>query len=326
MAVSRVNGILVLLGLGLIIFSLTLGQYPIGYATLWQALWGAKSLSLMDGHILFDIRLPRILLAVCVGGLLAFCGAILQGVFHNPLVDPHVIGVSSGASFGGALAILLGLSTFWLMISAFSFGLLALMLIYALAYLFGKDNRLILILLGIVLSGIFASLVHLVQYLADSEETLPNIVFWLLGSFSKANWDKFLMLVVPLIIVGGRLYQVRWRINVLSLGDSEAKALGMSVSLFRYGILFFTALLVAIQVAISGSIGWIGLVVPHIGRMLVGSDHRHLLGTSFLVGAVIMLMVDNLARALSQGEIPLSIITALFGAPLFIFLLLKRNR
>lgn len=321
----KINLILMILLLVVGIFSLTLGQYPVGFAKIICSLTNQTHLTIVDKHILLDIRLPRVLLAIGVGGLLAFSGAILQGVFHNPLVDPHIIGVSSGAAFGGTLAILLGFSTFGLMLNTFFFGLLALALIYLLASLFGQSDRLMLILLGIVLSGIFAALVHLVQYLADTEEKLPNIVFWLLGSFSTANWQKLWLVWLPIVLFGGILYKLRWRINILSLGDIEAKALGLHVTPLRYGVLFLSTLLIASQVAVTGAVGWIGLVVPHIGRLLVGADHRKLLGTTFLAGAIIMLLVDDLARTLSQSEIPLSIITALFGAPLFIFLLAKNK-
>ncbi|VEJ09258.1 FecCD family ABC transporter permease [Actinobacillus delphinicola] len=321
----KINLILMILLLVVSMFSLTLGQYPVGFAKIICSFTSQTHLTAIDKHILLDIRLPRVLLAIGVGGLLAFSGAILQGVFHNPLVDPHIIGVSSGAAFGGTLAILLGFSTFGLMLNTFFFGLLALALIYLLASLFGQSDRLMLILLGIVLSGIFAALVHLVQYLADTEEKLPNIVFWLLGSFSTANWQKLGLVWIPIVIFGGVLYKLRWRINILSLGDIEAKALGLHVTPLRYCVLFLSALLIASQVAVTGAVGWIGLVVPHIGRLLVGADHRKLLGTTFLAGAIIMLLVDDLARTLSQSEIPLSIITALFGAPLFIFLLAKNK-
>ena len=236
----KINLALVVLLIVISFVSLGLGQYPIGCAKIILSLINQTQLNTTDVHIVLDIRLPRILLAVGVGGLLAFSGAILQGVFHNPLVDPHIIGVSSGAAFGGTLAILLGFSTLGLMLNTFLFGVLALFMIYVLANLFGQNDRLMLILLGIVLSGIFAALVHLVQYLADTEEKLPNIVFWLLGSFSTANWHKLWLVWLPLLVFGGVLYKLRWRINILSLGDIEAKALGLHVTALRYSILFLT--------------------------------------------------------------------------------------
>ncbi|BDM63459.1 ABC transporter permease [Shewanella sp. NFH-SH190041] len=322
---KMINIVLIIIMILIILFSLTLGQYPISYSQLALYGIGKQSLSPLDEHIIWSIRLPRIIMALGVGGALAYCGTILQGVFHNPLVDPHIIGVTSGAAFGGTLAILLGFSTFGLMSSTFFFGLLALVVIYILAEVLGKNDRLMLILLGIVLSGVFAALVNLIQYLADTEEKLPSIIFWLLGSFSTVNWHKVGLMWFPLCIVGSVLYRLRWRINILSLGDLEANALGINVSTLRYCILLLTAIIIAAQVAVSGSIGWIGLVVPHLARTLVGADHRRLLPTAFILGAIIMMIVDDIARTLSQAEIPLGIITALFGAPLFIILLAKER-
>ncbi|PSU87568.1 ABC transporter permease [Photobacterium kishitanii] len=320
------NIIAAIIVLVIAVFSLTLGQYPLTLSRLSYEFAHPFLTDSLPNHIVWSIRLPRIVIALCVGGCLAFSGAILQGVFHNPLVDPHIIGVSSGAAFGGTLAILFGLPAVLMMNSTFAFGLLALAVIYVLANLLGKNDRLILILLGIVLSGIFAALVNLVQYLADTEEKLPSIVFWLLGSFATANWHKVGLLLVPLILAGGILYRLRWRINILSLGDTEAKALGLSVARLRLWVLLLCAILIAAQVAVSGSIGWIGLVVPHLARTIVGADHRRLLPMSFWLGAGIMVIVDDIARTMSQAEIPLGIITALFGAPLFIFLLARERR
>lgn len=318
--------IAVIIVMMIMVFSLMLGQYPLSLSQLYHGFLHPFFNDDLANHILWSIRLPRIVIALCVGGCLAFSGAILQGVFHNPLVDPHIIGVSSGAAFGGTLAILLGFPTALMMGLTFVFGLLALVIIYVLANLLGKNDRLMLILLGIVLSGIFAALVNLVQYLADTEEKLPSIVFWLLGSFATANWHKVILLLVPLLLAGGVLYQLRWRINILSLGDSDARSLGVSVTRLRQWVLLLCAVLIAAQVAVSGSIGWIGLVVPHLARTIVGADHRRLLPMSFWMGAGIMVIVDDIARTISQAEIPLGIITALLGAPLFIFLLAKEKR
>ncbi|VFS42870.1 Probable ABC transporter permease protein HI_1471 [Serratia liquefaciens] len=241
-------------------------------------------------------------------------------MFQNPLVDPHIIGVTAGSAFGGTLAILLGVGSLLMMASTFFFGLVALGLIYALAALQGRDSTLGLILSGIILSGFFAALVSLMQYLADSEETLPNIVFWLLGSFATASWHKVLLMSLPLAVAAGALWKLRWRINLLALEERDARSLGVPVAALRRGVL------VAAQVAVSGSIAWMGLVVPHLARLLVGADHRRLLPTAFWLGAALMLVVDDLARTLTQAEIPIGIITALLGAPLFTVLLVQSRR
>ncbi|HBY6259077.1 TPA: iron ABC transporter permease [Klebsiella pneumoniae] len=202
----------------------------------------------------------------------------------------------------------------------------ALGLIYALAALQGRDSTLGLILSGIILSGFFAALVSLMQYLADSEETLPNIVFWLLGSFATASWHKVLLMSLPLAVAAGALWKLRWRINLLALEERDARSLGVPVAALRRGVLVCCAVLVAAQVAVSGSIAWMGLVVPHLARLLVGADHRRLLPTAFWLGAALMLVVDDLARTLTQAEIPIGIITALLGAPLFTVLLVQSRR
>ncbi|HBQ0727576.1 TPA: iron ABC transporter permease [Klebsiella pneumoniae] len=183
-----------------------------------------------------------------------------------------------------------------------------------------------LILSGIILSGFFAALVSLMQYLADSEETLPNIVFWLLGSFATASWHKVLLMSLPLALAAGVLWKLRWRINLLALEERDARSLGVPVAALRRGVLVCCAVLVAAQVAVSGSIAWMGLVVPHLARLLVGADHRRLLPTAFWLGAALMLVVDDLARTLTQAEIPIGIVTALLGAPLFTVLLVQSRR
>lgn len=311
-----------LLGVG----SLCLGHYPLSLGDVFYQLSHYSDTQGIANQVIWTVRLPRILMALLAGGALGLCGATLQGVFHNPLVDPHIIGVTSGSAFGGTLAILLGLDPWLMMGSTFSFGLAALILVYAIAALQGLENTLVLILSGIILSGFFAALVSLIQYQADTEETLPNIVFWLLGSFATANWHKVLMLTVPVSIAATILYQLRWRINLLSLNDKDAKALGVAVIPLRRSVLVCCAFLVAAQVSVSGSIAWVGLVIPHLARLLVGVDHRRLLPCAFWLGGGFMIAVDDIARTLMSAEIPLGIITALLGAPLFAFLLIQSSR
>jgi iron complex transport system permease protein len=314
--------LVLLLGIG----SLCLGQYPLSLGEVFHQLCHPLSTQGIASQVIWSVRLPRIFIALLAGGALGLCGATLQGVFHNPLVDPHIIGVTSGSAFGGTLAILLGLDPLLMMGSTFFFGMAALILVYAIAALQGRENALILILSGIILSGFFAALVSLIQYQADTEEVLPNIVFWLLGSFATANWHKVMMLVVPVTIAAAILFQLRWRINLLSLNDKDAKALGVNVVPLRRSVLVCCAFLVAAQVSVSGSIAWVGLVIPHLARLLVEVDHRRLLPTAFWMGGGFMIVVDDIARTLLQAEIPIGIITALLGAPLFTFLLVQSSR
>ncbi|HDS7115406.1 TPA: iron ABC transporter permease [Klebsiella aerogenes] len=308
------------------IASLCLGQYHLSLNEVFHELTHGAPGSGVAGQIVWSVRLPRVAMALLAGGSLGLCGATLQGVFHNPLVDPHIIGVTSGSAFGGTLAILLGLDIVSMMGCTFFFGLAALALVYLIATLQGRENTLALILSGIILSGFFAALVSLMQYLADTEETLPNIVFWLLGSFATANWHKVLSMALPVAVAAVILLKLRWRINLLALEDKDARGLGVSVVKLRRGVLVCCAVLVAAQVAVSGSIAWVGLVIPHLALLLVGADHRRLLPTAFWLGGAFMVVVDDLARTLTQAEIPIGIITALLGAPLFTLLLIQSQR
>lgn len=320
------HGSLILLTLVLVVASLCLGQYRLSVGEVITQLLHASSHEGAAGQIVWSVRLPRILMALLAGGALGLCGAVLQGVFQNPLVDPHIIGVTSGSAFGGTLAILLGFSPVLMIASTFSFGLAALILVWMIAALQGRENTLVLILSGIIMSGFFAALVSLMQYLADTEETLPNIVFWLLGSFATANWHKVTMLVIPVSLVTLVLMRLRWRINLLALEEKDALALGVPLRTLRRSVLVCCAILVSSQVAVSGSIAWVGLVIPHLARLLVGADHRRLLPVAFWIGGSFMIVVDNLARTLTQAEIPIGIITALLGAPVFAGLLIHNSR
>ncbi|MDR0409724.1 MAG: iron ABC transporter permease [Spirochaetaceae bacterium] len=306
--------------------SLGVGKFPLPPAAALKALFNPAAAPPAHSQVIWAIRVPRILTALIAGALLALSGAALQGVFHNPLVDPHVIGVSSGAAAGGTFAILLGAPYALMMASAFGAGMLALFLVYMLAGVFKRESNLILVLAGVILSGFFSALVSLMQYLADTETKLPSIVFWLMGSFATADWNK-LSLFAPLALAAAVvILRLRWRINVLSMGDKDAQTLGVKVKFAKWLILVMCAVSVAAQVAVSGSVGWIGLVIPHFARILAGVDHRGLLPAACALGGTFMILVDNIARTLTAAEIPLGIITALFGAPLFTLLLIKYAR
>jgi iron complex transport system permease protein len=271
------------------------------------------------------LRLPRIGLAAASGAALALAGAALQGAFRNPLVGPQIIGVSSGAAFGGALAILLGLGSAGLLLLANGFGLLAIVAVLALSRVDGRSPVLMLVLAGVVTGAFFTALVSLLTLIADPESELPAIVYWLMGSFASATYAKLGLMAVCLVLGGGLLLGLRFRLNLLSLGDEEASALGIAVEPTRWLILACVTLITAGSVAVAGVIGWIGLVVPHLARMIVGPDHRLLLPASALIGAGYTILIDDLARAATTAEIPLGILTAVVGAPAFA-LLLRRTR
>ncbi|MGZ5369189.1 FecCD family ABC transporter permease [Aeromicrobium sp.] len=315
---------------GVSIVALSVGRFPVPFPHVIRivgthVLTIEDSTSQVEQNVVWLVRVPRVLLALLVGGGLAIAGAALQAVFHNPLVSPEIIGVSSGASFGGALALLFGMGSFFLVSASFVFGLVALGLLFAVTLSRERTPILMVVLGGVVTGALFSALVSLVTYVADPYTTLPAIVFWLLGSLATATYAKVLIALVPILLGTAVLFLLRWRVNVLSLGDEDAAALGVRPGRLRWVILVSTSLIVAGAVAVSGVIGWVGLIIPHLARMWVGPDHRILLPISFLMGGAYLIVIDTLARTMTAGEIPLGVLTALFGAPAF-FILLRRNR
>jgi len=270
------------------------------------------------------VRLPRVLTAAIAGAGLSLCGAVLQGLFRNPLVGPQTIGVSSGAALGGVTAILFfGFDNF-VQIGAFVGAAAALLAVLAIHRSDSLSPILTLVLAGVVVSAFCGALVGLATYVADPETKLPDIVFWLLGSFASATWPKLSLLSVCTAVAGVVLLGMRWRINVLSLGDEDARSLGVNPARDRVILLTATCLAISAQVAVSGTIGWVGLVIPNLARLMVGADHRRLLPVSTLMGAVFLVVADTLARDLTAAEIPVGIVTAIVGTPVFAYLL-RRN-
>lgn len=277
----------------------------------------------MDERIVLLVRLPRVLLATLSGAALAVGGAALQGVFRNPLVSPQVLGISQGAAFGGALALLFGYAGIVLLGLAFVFGLSALILVGALARINGRTEVITVILSGMVIGALFGALVSIIQFIADPNTSLPAIVYWLMGSFATATWAR-LGLAIPGMAIGLIIvFALRYRLNLLALDDSEARSLGVNPDRERWYIFIAISLMTGTSVAVAGIVGWIGLVVPHAARILVGEDHRALIPASAIIGAAYLTFVDTLARTLTAAEIPLGVLTALIGAPVFGVLLRK---
>ena len=274
--------------------------------------------------ILLGIRLPRILLAAMVGAVLAVSGTGLQAVLRNPLVDPFILGISSGAAFGCALTIAVAP---WLpmALSAFFFGCLATALSWILAGGGGDRSRLNLVLAGVVVSALFNAMLSMIKFLAEPMK-LQAIVFWLMGSFSLADWPSA-RLVAALSLLGlSPIVAMRWRLNVASLGDSEARLLGLSPGRARMLVIASSTLAVSAAVSVSGIIGWVGLMTPHLTRMLVGSDHKSLVVSSLFLGAAFMVCADTLARSVSDYDFPVGVVTAVAGAPFFIWLMRRSER
>lgn len=273
--------------------------------------------------LVWDIRMPRAILGAMVGGSLAISGAAFQGLFRNPLVSSGVLGVSSGAGFGAALAILLFNSVAPTYTFAFAFGILAVVLSYLIARVYNSTPTIMLVLGGVIVSSVFSALISLTKYLADPTNQLPAIVFWLMGSLATARYQDIAIAGIPMAIGAAGLLAIRWRINVLSMGDREAHALGLNTAINKGFVIACATLATAAAVCVSGIIGWVGLVIPHIGRMLVGNDNRVLIPASLSLGACFLILVDNLGRVLTGSEIPLGILTALVGGPFFVYLLKK---
>jgi len=305
--------------------SLMIGAYPIPLLHLMRILAslvvpGTHAGSPEEWAAIAVIRLPRILLAVLAGGGLGISGAALQGMMRNPLVGPDLIGISSGAATGGLVAILFDWPVGGLLAAAFAGGFIALLAAWMLAHLSRGGGVLSLILAGIVVAAFFTAVNGLIQYTADPENKLPSMVYWLIGSFAGATPTKVEILAPPVIGAGVLLLALRWRINLLSLGEVDAKALGVRAVPLRWTILGLVSLIVAAQVSVSGIVGWVGLIVPHFARMLVGPDHRRLLPSSALTGATFLLLIDDIARTLVAQEVPIGILTAGIGTPIFAFL------
>ena len=315
-ALASLTGIVVLVALG----AGRDGVTPQRVLQIFVAALTGERTGATDETVVLVVRLPRVSTGLCVGAGLALSGACYQGVFRNPLVSPFVLGVSGGAGLGAAVAILfLDQVPGAVPVLAFAGGLLALglcrLLVTGLEQ--GSPGTLALILAGIVVSGLFGALLSLMKYMADPDNKLPLIEYWLMGSLSRARMAQLAPLAGLLVPAAAVLIALRWRLTVLTLGDDEARTMGIEAPRLRLLILALATLIASACVAVAGVVGWVGLVVPHLARMLVGPDFRALLPVSILLGAGYLVAVDTVARSVSSAEIPLGVLTALIGAPVF---------
>jgi len=314
--------IFIFLPVVLLAMSLFTGRYDLSISETISTLFSPDAAAGSPAYnIVIHIRLPRAILAVIAGGGLAVSGAALQGLFHNPLIDSGLLGVSSGAGFGAALAILLFSSMMPVYIFSFAFAVIAVILSRLIAGIYGGGSNIMLVLGGVIVSSVFASMLSFLKYTADPYDKLPKIVFWLMGSFANASHGDIITAGVPILIGTAGLVLIRWRINVLSLGERDAKSLGINIAASKFFVIGFATLAAAGSVSVCGVIGWVGLVVPHIGRMIIGNDNRYLIPLSFFAGGAFMLIGDTAGRTLTGGELPVSILTSLIGAPFYIYLL-----
>ncbi|MCQ2566860.1 MAG: iron ABC transporter permease [Mogibacterium sp.] len=328
---ALINSVLFVLLAILVMVCLCVGKYSISPAECIKILWGnlfniSGDWDVMDENMLMGVRLPRIMAAVIVGAALSLSGAVYQGIFNNPLVSPDFLGVSSGACIGAAVAILFAMPSILIQISAFAGGIVAVLLTLLIPRIMKSGSNIMLVLSGIIVGGAMTSILGFIKYIADPETQLAAITYWQLGSFAYVD-NKAIVAVLPLSVVAAIvMVAMSWWINILSLGESEARSLGADVRLLRGTCIVCSTILTAASICISGTIGWVGLVVPHFGRMLVGSDNRVLLPASCLIGGIFMLLVDTVTRIIGPAEMPVSILTGLIGAPFFAWLLYRQRR
>lgn len=310
---------------GLILLSFSLGRFPITpvelVQTLWATLFDPESVNPQMQTALLNIRLPRILVVLLVGAALSVSGAAYQGMFKNPLVSPELLGASMGASFGASLALVLDLPSLAIQAFAFAGAIVAVLCAIWVNKSFNKYDALLgLVLGGILVSTLFQSLTSLMQYMADANDKLPSITFWLMGGFYRVDQADFFMILVPMLAGFLLLMLERWKLNVLSFGEEEARSLGINTARVRIIVIFAATLIVACSVAVSGVIHWVGLIMAHLARAIVGPNYKVLLPASMFIGAGYMLIADNVARLMFSTEIPIGILTSIIGVPFFIII------
>ncbi len=334
---GRCGLLLALMGCAVVALTLAsfcIGRYGIPLSEVVTA-FGDLAANLASGQglrfdnaqttVVINYRLPRVLAALLVGAALAIAGASYQGVFRNPMVSSDILGASAGAGFGASIAILLGAPGVLVQLSAFVFGMLAVGMTYVIGNAVGRTSSatLALVLAGIVVQALFQAFVGCVKYMADPYSQLPEITYWLMGSLATVGFSDIALMVFPLVVGCVVLMALRWRVNLLSFGDEEAAALGVNTRRLRFAIILCATLVTGSAVSVAGQVGWVGLVIPHLARMVVGPNYRVLMPASLIMGAGFLLLVDDVARNVMQMEIPLGILTAIVGAPVFVFLLLR---
>lgn len=323
--------LLVVLLIVCFLVSFVLGRYPIPIIDLIKILlsnfipieptWTDEMET-----VLYNIRMPRVLVAVLIGAGLSCAGATYQGLFQNPMCSPDLLGATAGAGFGAALAILLQFGFYGISFTAFGCGLLTVLIVYFLSQQIRGNPTIALILTGIMVGSLFSAGLSFIKLVADPNDTLPAITYWLMGSLSGIRQEDVLFCLIPIVIGFTPLLFLRWKLNVMTMGDEEAQTMGIHTKRIRLIVILCATLITAACVSVSGMIGWVGLVIPHFTRMIVGPDYRVLIPASMLLGASYMLVVDNFSRLLTTQEIPLGILTAFVGAPFFMYLILREGK
>ena len=314
-----------------IVLAVCVGKYSVSPSEsiqiLARRLFGLSSdAPEMTQNVVMGLRVPRILASVVVGAALSMSGAAYQGVFKNPLVSPEFLGVSSGACIGAALAILFSLTTVYISLFAFVGGIIAVLLTLTIPTLIRNRSNIVLVLSGIIVGSALSSVFGFIKYVADPDTQLASITYWTMGSFSYIKLSELLVVMAVIVVPAIILVLMSWWIDVLSLGEDEAHSLGANVRLVRGMVIVCATLLTAGSVCIAGTIGWVGLIIPHFGRMLVGPSNRRLIPLCGLLGGLFMLIVDTLTRTIGIEEMPVSILTGIIGAPFYCWLLFRQRR
>jgi iron complex transport system permease protein len=332
--------IVVIIFLGILLltavfFSLMIGRFGLPFKTIIRVLaghWSPEGIAediLQADNVLFIIRLPRIFLTILVGASLALSGAAYQSLFRNPLVSPDILGVTHGAGVGAALGILLGFVSLGVHIASFGGGIFAVSMVLSLTRFAGKgrNTTVLLVLTGTMMTAFFMSIISFTKYIADADNKLPEIVFWLMGSFARSgNHRNVLVMLFVFIAAGLPLFLLRWKINILAFGDEEARSMGINTGRIRMIVIVCSTFLTASSVSLCGTIQWVGLIIPHISRLLVGPNNQYLFPVAVLGGGFFMLIIDDFARAIVPGELPVGVLTAFIGAPLFLYMLFSGRK
>ena len=320
--------------LTIMVFSMTLGQYQMSPQEIISALahhfFGIKLEGYANVHetVILSVRFPRVVAATVIGLALAGAGASYQGLFRNPMVSPDLLGASSGAAFGAAVALLLGANDIAVQISAFAWGLLAVGISYSISNAISRGQNVILslVLTGMIVSSMFSAFISIIKYVADPDTKLPSITYWLLGGLTGIHINNLPLLLIPIFIGLVPILLFRYRLNVLSFGEEEARSLGVNTKLVRLVYIVCATLATSASVAAAGMVGWVGLVIPHLARFIVGPNYKALMPVSILIGGLFLLVVDNVSRIFFSVEVPLGILTATIGAPFFLYLLTKGKK
>ena len=306
--------------------ALLVGRYTVSFESFWGVITGNDAVDNVDKSVILSLRLPRTIIALLVGIALSLSGLVYQEIFQNKLVSPDFLGVSTGSGFGATIAIILGLTGIMISFTAFIFGIVTMLITVFVANIFKSQSQTTLLLSGIIVGGFMSAGISFVKFMADTDKQLGEIVYWLLGTFSKATMKDACILLPIVAICAAILYLIRWRINIVALGRSEATTIGLNYSFYRGLIIVVSTLLTAAAVAYSGIVGWIGLIIPHLVRLLVGRDAKKTIPLTIIFGATFTIICDIISRSFTASEIPLSAVTGFLGTPIFVAILYARRK